>query len=218
VDPVTGISSRNLRLLAVIVVAGVVAATIATASPSDPTCPDERFGCATFQEGEAMVLGVLVTDDTAGDELAAAVRGAVAERGGELAGRRLRPFVWRTTCEAEGAAEGARQLATDPLDAPPTFAVIAATCPAATLPTAQILADSGRVLVSSTRPPLLTRNADTTLDASASAMEEGLTGLVSLVLDVAEETAFEAGGEVLIPRTGLLLALRDEGLPPAPHR
>jgi hypothetical protein len=96
--------------------------------------------------------------------------------------------------------------------------VIAAACPDVILPTAQILADSGRVLVATEEPPLLARNAVTTLDASPVGDGQGLAALVELVLDVAEETAIEREGEVLVPRTQLRLALQAEGLTPAPHR
>ena len=211
-DPVTGLSSRTLRLLVVVIVVGVVVSTAATIGGAEPGCPDARYGCATYREAEAVIVGVLVTSDMDAEDVTAEVRAAIDARGGQLEGRPLRPFVWRAPCSAEGGAEGARELATDPLDAPPAFAIAAVACDTAVRPAAQILADSGIALVTTTPPPPLAHNSWTTLDGSAMARSEGLGSVIGTILDGARELARLHDGDLLIPRTPLLRHLQMTGL------
>ena len=215
-DPVTGLSPRTLRLLLAVLVVGVVVSTVATIGGAEPGCPEARYGCATYREGESVVVGILVTPGMDSDHVEAQVDAAIEARGRHLGGRPLRAFVWRAPCSAEGGAEGARELATDPLDAPPVFAIVALACDRAIRPAAQILADSGLTLVTTTPPPPLEHNSWTTVDASDLAASGGLDSVVELLLETADSLAHPHDGNVLIPRTPILRRLRSleaDGLP-----
>jgi hypothetical protein len=146
VEPVTGLSRRALLLLGVALALGVVASTVATSvsARGEADCPDIDYGCARFEPSEAVLIGVL---SSRGD-VHRAVRLVAELRGNGFAGRSLRVAAWNDRCTPEGAAEGARQLATDSPDEPPVIAVVGDTCGRAITPAAQILSDSGITLVS----------------------------------------------------------------------
>jgi hypothetical protein len=211
VEAVTGLSRRSLILLGLALTLGVVASTVATvvSSGARPGCRDADYRCATFEPGEPVVLGVLAS----GGDAVSAVRMAVELHGGRLAGRPVRILAWKDGCHVSSAAQGARELATDAPDEPPVLAVVAATCPRALAPAAQILSDSGVTLVSATPvilpPPTghpsfyLVPGADPPANVAAAA---------GAILDVSESLArTDPDGALLVPRTPLRDALSERG-------
>jgi ABC-type branched-subunit amino acid transport system substrate-binding protein len=212
VEAVTGLSRRSLILIGLALVLGVVASTVATlvSSGARPGCPDAEYGCARFEPGEPVVLGVLASEGDA----AGAVRMAVELHGGRLAGRPVRILAWNDGCRVPSAAQGARELATDAPDEPPVVAVVAETCPRALVAAAQILSDSGITLVSATPvalpPPAghpsfyLVPGADPRGDVAAVA--------AGAILDVSESLdRMDPDGALLVPRTALRDALSERG-------
>ena len=207
-DPVTGLSPRAFRLLGLLVVAGIAAGTVAALGGQDAGCPEERYGCATSHEGEPAVLGVLVTSDL--EAAVEEVRGGVGET---FLDRSLQVSVEVVACDPVEGTEAARQLATDPLDDAPAFAVIAAACPRVLLPAAQILGDSAVPLITVTPAGSVPRNARSLLDGSAVAAEDGTAALGSLVVEAAEGLGLEHEGDLLVPRIPLIRTLEAQGLP-----
>jgi hypothetical protein len=208
VDPVTGLSRRTLLALGLIVVLGIAASTVATVVDvrGEPECPDRRYGCATFEPGEAMQIGSLFPDGLSGDS---GVRAALSPLG-EVQARPVRVLSFDGRCSAEAAAEAAREFASDPSDAPPVVAVLGETCPAAEIPVAQILSDSGITFISAMEPadppgsaPYYLSGSGWSLDATA-----------QVVMRSAAQVAVERGGDLLIPRTQLRDALVAQGLSP----
>ncbi|MGH2686531.1 MAG: hypothetical protein ACRDJP_13790, partial [Actinomycetota bacterium] len=163
----------------------------------------------TSHEGEPVVLGVLVTSDL--EPAAEEVRDAVAGRDRFLS-RPLQVRVEVAACDPVEGTEAARQLATDPLDEAPAFAVIAAACPRVLLPVAQILGDSAIPLVTVTPPGATPRNPRSLLDGSSA---DGAGNLATLVLETAEGLAVESEEDLLVPRIPLIRALEARGLPRA---
>ncbi|HEX2029999.1 MAG TPA: ABC transporter substrate-binding protein, partial [Actinomycetota bacterium] len=152
--------SKRPLLLAIVGLLGLGAAVaVSTAltvagDGTDPRCPDEAYGCATFRPGEAVRVGLLVTRAGADDATAVAARRgarlAIEAHGPRLAGRPLDLLVQTPECSARGAARGARELASDPPFEPPVLAVVGMTCRAALQPAVQILSDSGVAYVTAT--------------------------------------------------------------------
>jgi ABC-type branched-subunit amino acid transport system substrate-binding protein len=215
VEAVTGLSRRSLILLGLALVIGVVASTVATVvSPSArPGCPEAEYGCATFEPGEPVVLGVLASDG----DTASAVRMAVELHGGRLAGRPVRILAWTDGCRVPSAARGARELATDAPDEPPVVAVVAETCLRALTPAAQILSDSGVTLVSTAPVALPTSAGDPSfyLVPGADPQGEVAPAAAGAILDVAQSLARPGpDGALLIPRTPLRDALSERGFVP----
>ena len=212
---VTGLSRRSLILLGLALVLGVVASTVATvvSSSARPGCPDADYGCATFEPGEPVVLGVLSSDGDA----AGAVRMAAELHGGRLAGRPVRILAWKDGCRVSSAAQGARELATDAPDEPPVLAVVAETCPRALTPAAQILSDSGITLVSaipvSLPPPA--GHPSFYLVPGVDRRAEVAPAAADAILDVSQSLArTDPDGALLIPRTPLRDALLERGFVP----
>jgi hypothetical protein len=146
VESVTGLSRRSLLILAGAILLGVVASTVATvvSAQGKPGCSDAEYGCARFEAGEPVVIGVL----SPRPEVRRAVRLVADLRGRRFAGRGLRVLAWNDRCTPRGGAAGARELATDSPDEPPVVASLGATCSTAMTPAAQILSDSGVTLAS----------------------------------------------------------------------
>jgi hypothetical protein len=210
VDPVTGLSRRALIALSVAVVVGIAASTVAGSigSRGQPGCPDLAYRCATYKSGEPVVIGALFR--SANGPEARALRDTIEQRGGEILGRRLTLLSWGTTCTPEGGTEGARELATDLADGPPVLAVIGGGCPAAAVPAAQILSDSGITLLlpdSFTVPPTAGK-ARYTLAVTEGTDPLTIAEVADLVFRAAEDLALEGDeDELLIPRTPLRDAL-----------
>jgi ABC-type branched-subunit amino acid transport system substrate-binding protein len=211
---VTGFSRRTLLALAGAVVLAIVAGTMATVISvrGDAACPDARYGCATFEPGEPIVIGALFP--TVEGPGVRGVREAVDLRGGRLLGRRLEVLAFGTGCTPDGGAQGARELATDAPDEPPVVGVVGGTCVPAATPAAQILSDSGVTLASP---------AGTDIPPTAGSpryylrfVEGGANAparVAELVLDAVERLAVAGhDGEVLVPRTPVRDVLVAEGL------
>jgi hypothetical protein len=214
VDPVTGFSRRGVIALGATVAFGIVAATVASfiEERTEAPCPDRRYGCATFHAGEPILIGALFPSTAA----SGGVEEAVELRGGTLLGRPVEVLAWAAPCTAEGGAEAARELATDPPDGPPVIAVVGATCRAATTPAAQILSDSGITLISTngTELPSTVGRPRYYLRYSVRGMDSSLLA-AELVFQAAERLAVPGpDGDLLVPRTPLHDALLSAGVAP----
>jgi hypothetical protein len=212
VDPVTGLSHRTLTSLGIVVVFGVAASTVATVADvrGEPGCPDQRYGCATFEPGEPVQIGILFPGHLAG-EVQAALHPL-----GDVNGRSLRVLSFDGRCSAKAAAEAAREFATDPPDGPPVVAVLGETCPAAEIPVAQILSDSGITFISVLEAAYPPGSVGYYLAGSpGNTVEEGAFTAAEAVVRSAERAALEHDGDLLIPRTQLRDALLAAGLSPA---
>ncbi len=228
-DPITGLSRRALKWLGAALLIGLVASTVAAVIESrpEPGCPDERYGCATFEPGEPVLVGALFP---AGEPGLLGVRAALQARR-SLLGHRLQAYVFDGRCSTESSAEAAREFASDPPDEPPTLAAIAEACGLVEITAARILADSGITFVSAAQPPELPVPipfflAGSAGDAAGEPVEVEVndsshqliaTDLAAFraaeaVLDAAEAVAVEHEGDLLIPRTQLRDALLREGL------
>jgi branched-chain amino acid transport system substrate-binding protein len=111
-------------------------------------CADDPFGCLRIGAGEAIILGTLLTLSGESADLGTdAQRGAIlaAEaRGNQVAGH---PIEWDhrdDLCTPVGGKEGARDLALEPQ----VVAVVGTTCSSAGEVAAQILSESGIVIIS----------------------------------------------------------------------
>ncbi len=226
VDPITGLSRRALKWLGAALLIGLVASTVAAVLESrpEPGCPDHRYGCATFEHGEPVLVGALFPP---GEPGLLGVRASLQARQ-TLRGHRLQVYSFPGRCSAEDAAEAAREFASDPPDEPPTVAVVAEACDAAEITAARILQDSGITLVSAAQPadpPVPARfylvgpggSGSRTVTVDGTSRELGATELAAFraaeaVLDAAWAVAVEHDGNLLIPRTQLRDALLDAGL------
>jgi hypothetical protein len=198
-------------LVAVIVV-GIIASTVATdlESRGDPACPREAYGCAEIRPGQDIRLGLL-TVGPGGAEAMTEVGAAVQARGEVLLGHRVVVSRRGGGCTAEAGAEAARDLTDPPADAPPVVGSVGVACPRAMIPAAQILSDTGQVLVAASDTPL-----PDTAGAPAFYLDaEGAGAAAQAILDAVGDVAVRNGGNLLIPRTDLRDALLDAGLSPA---
>jgi hypothetical protein len=200
VDPTTGLSRRSLLALAVAVAVGVVASTVATViETSADDCPDPAYGCARFEVGEPVQIAAVVSAGRDHLDQPAAVPATVL-------GRPVRVLWFEVGCSVEEAARAARDIATDPPDGPPFLAAIAAICPQAAVPIAQILDDSGISLLAAEHPAPLPGRVGFALEG----MEPHASAM--LVLEVAARVAVEHEGDLLVPRTPLRDGLLAGGL------
>lgn len=231
----------NRPLLPAIVGVLVLAAAVAVATAltvsgdgTDPHCTDQAYGCAEFLPGEPVRLGLLATLSGPGRERGREARRgtalAIEAHGGRLAGRPIELLAEDDACSTVGAAEGARELASDPPFEPPVVAVVGMPCPAGLQAAAQILSDSGVALLTATpgrvvftdpprsflaRPPVgrpdrrfrrlyEARYGDGPSDASAWVAYS----LTRRVLTAAEGLATSGSdSSLLVPRSALLRAL-----------
>lgn len=199
-DPVTGFSRRSLLALAVAVALGVVVSTVATVvETSADDCPAAAYGCAGFEPGEPLQIAAVVSSGQGDLGLSATVPATVL-------GRPVRVLTFEVGCSVEEAARAARDIATDPPDGPPFLAAVSATCPAAGIPVAQILDDSGIALVVAGEPPPVPAPVGFTLVGAEP------PGAASLILEVAGRLAFLDSGAILVPRTPLRDGLVEAGL------
>jgi hypothetical protein len=217
------------------IAAAVTASTVAQLSVSEeePGCPDEAYGCARFLAGEPVQVGLLATmSGPLRHQGLEARRGAqvALDHGGELTGRPLRLLVQDDHCTSDGAAIGARELASDPPEEPPVVAVVASVCARGLQPAAQILSDSGIALVTASPAPVsfadpprsfLVRAELDSRDETfqrlyrrryGSAPSGGAASkafeMTTLVLDAARRLAVPgAGGDLLVPRLALFREL-----------
>lgn len=220
-DPVTGLSRRAALGLLAAVVVGVVASIVAqyVTAGVKAGCPDPRYGCATVERGEPIQIGALFPADVDGR------RGIerMVSHGARPFGHPLRIFARDGRCSARAATAAARDFATDPPDGPPVVAVVGDACPAAEIPVAQILSDSGITFVSPA-PAEVPGGAAFYLTGPTGAIpgDPGGGGLGGI-----QHNAFEASrsivgaiqlvgvvrdGDLLIPRTQLRDALLASGL------
>ncbi|MGH2653198.1 MAG: hypothetical protein ACRDHV_02465 [Actinomycetota bacterium] len=201
-DPVTGFSRRSLLALAAAVALGVVASTVASViETSAAACPDREYGCAGFEPDEPLQIAVVVSSGLGDLGVSASVPATVS-------GRSVVVLTFRVGCSVEEAALAARDIATDPPDGPPVLAAIAATCPAAAIPVAQILDDSGISLLAAGDP------APPPVPAGFALVGLEPTAAAAAVLEVASRVAVEHEGALLVPRTRLRDGLLAEGLAP----
>jgi hypothetical protein len=121
-------------------------------------------------------------------------------------GRPVRVLTFRVGCAVEASAQAAREIATDPPDGPPVVGAIAAICPRAALPVAQILEESGIALLVTGDPPSSPAPLDFSLLHS-----EPVAAAAALV-EAAGRVAVQHEGSLLVPRTELRDGLRAEGL------
>jgi hypothetical protein len=219
VDPVTGLSRRAaLGLLAAIVV-GIAGGTVAqyVAARGKPGCSDRRFGCATVEPDQPIQIGALFPSDGPG-RLGVL---AVASSAETLFGHPLRVVGLDGSCSAQAATTAAREFATDPPDGPPVVAVVGETCPAAEIPLAQILSDSGITFVS-LAPAEVPGGASFYLTGPTGVVPGDAPRLSGAEFRAYEVTRFIVGAirqvavvhedDLLIPRTQLRDALLGTGL------
>jgi hypothetical protein len=230
VDPVTGLSRRATLGLVAAIVVGVVGGTVAqyVAARGKPGCPDRQYGCARIEPGEPIEVGALFPADDPSQFAAVAAR----FESDPLLGHPLHIVDRDGPCSAEATAEAAREFATDPPDGPPVIAVVGETCPAAEIPVAQILNDSGITFVSALEPAQVPGGAPFYLTGPGADIDE--PGVVDLddsgglepaevaaytatlaVIDAIRQVAAEHEGDLLVPRTELRDALLEAGLSPA---
>lgn len=214
--------------LAVAVALGVVASTVATVieARGDAACPDPAYGCAAFEPGEPVRVGVLFPAGEPGRF--GAVAAFLFRR--TLNGHRVQVASFDGRCSTEAATEAARELATDPPDGPPVVAVVGDLCDEAEIPAVQILDDSGITFVATLDPgvrapvrldrylraPALPPGGTVNLDTPRPLGEAELAAFAATdaILEVAERVAVEHDGALLIPRTPLRDGLLAEGLAP----
>lgn len=227
-DPVTGLSRRTLLALGIVVSLGVVASTVATVieARGDAACPDPAYGCAAFEPGEPVQIGVLFPAEEPGRFGAVA---ALLSRQ-SLRGHRVQVASLDGACSTEAATEAARDLATDPPDGPPVVAVVGDLCDEAEIPVVQILDDTGITFVAALDPGgpppvrldryLLapgTPPGGVHLDPPRPLGEAELAAFAATraILEVAARVAVVHEGTLLIPRTPLRDGLVAGGLEPA---
>ena len=236
VDPVTGLSRRQAIGLAVLIPLGIVASTVATAISEqvDSMCPDERYDCATLQEGEPVILGLVAASEAS---MEWPLREAVEQGMGDtyIDGHRVLIDLRLPGCDADVASQDMRELVSDPPDEPPAAAVLSAVCPEAAVPMAQILSDTGTTLVAlnevppvPTDPPYHLVGPELDLPAETSGLQgigvsshlrplvaSHVGGVLERVAGVIARVAIRDGARLLVPRTALRDALVREGFPPA---
>ncbi|MGH2711514.1 MAG: hypothetical protein ACRDH9_09965 [Actinomycetota bacterium] len=142
-DPVTGLSKRQLVAVALLIPLGIAASTIATFSSErgDPVCPEGRSeGCSISEAGEPVVIGVIAdldSDTSFGEELASATRGRA------ILGHDLRVDLFDAGCDVREASAAARDTTDDPPDYPPAALVLVSLCSEAAVAPLQIVQDEG---------------------------------------------------------------------------
>jgi hypothetical protein len=208
-DPLTGISRRTAVLLGVIIGVGIAASTVATVleSRADPGCPTEAFGCAEIRPGQPIRLG-LMTVGPGGAEAAAEVSAVLQARGEALLGHRVVVAHRGGACTAEAGAEAARDLTDPPAEAPDVVGSVGLACPRAMTPAAQILSDTGQVLVAVSDEPLPGAAGDPAFFLRA----EGAGAAAEAILEAIGTVAVWNGDNLLVPRTDLRDALLEAGL------
>jgi hypothetical protein len=205
VDPVTGLSRRQLLALALLVPVGIAASTIATViSERRQACPDERNGCSTSVAGEPIVIGVMAQ----GPSFREAVAAATSDRP-EILGHRLHADLVNPGCSVRTSAEEARDVSDDPADFAPAAVVVTALCPAATGVAAQVLDDEGVPMVSLGEPDSATPTSEQDLVTGVPIPPPG--ELVERIAGALEDVAIEEGDRVVIPLTELREALVARG-------
>jgi hypothetical protein len=211
-DPLTGISRRTAALLGAILVVGIAVSTVATVleSRGDPGCPREAYGCTEIQPGQPIRLGLL-TVGSAGAEAEAEVGAVLEARGETLLGLQVVIAHRGGGCTAESGAEAARELTDPPADTPHVVGSVGVACPPAMTPAAQILSDSGQVLVAASDAPLPGPAGDPGFYLGA----EGAGAAAEAILEAVGAVALWNGDNLLIPRTDLRDALLEAGLTPA---
>ena len=235
-DPVTGLSRRQLIALAMILPLGIAASTVATAVSEnvDEACPDESYECAALKPGEPVIIGLVGASEPSLDW---PLREAVEQGIGRtlIAGHAVLVDLRLPGCSAEEASQDVRELASDPSDEPPATVVVGAHCREAAVPMAQLLSDTGTTLVSlddagpvPTDPAyhLTAHRLDLSGDAAgvqgiglASQLRDVIAGHLASVLEgvalAIERVAIEDGDDLLIPRTPLRDQLVRQGFSPA---
>ena len=235
-DPVTGLSRRQLIALAVLIPLGIVASTVATAVSEnvDSACPDESYECASLEPDEPLIVGLVAASEQSTEW---PFRDAIERGIGKIhvEGRPVEVDIRLPGCSAEAAAQDARELVSDPPDEPPAAVVIGAVCEQTAAPMAQILSDTGTTFVALNRtgpvptdPPyhLVAPKVDLEAEAAglqgiglASHLRELIAGHVGAVLEdvvrAIDEMAIVDGKTVLIPRTPLRDSLVEGGYPSA---
>lgn len=231
-DPVTGLSRRQLIALAAVIPLGIVASTAATAisERSDAACPDESYECASLEPGEPVVIGLLAASDASTKW---PLREAAAQGIGRtlIGGHPVRVDLRFPGCSPEAASEDVRELASNPPDEPPAAVVVGAHCPEAAIPMAQLLSDTGTTLVSlnevgavPTDPPYHLLAPELDLQGEASGLQGiGLVshlrdliaghvgGVLEDVIAAIDRVAILEGESLLIPRTPLRDGLVEAG-------
>lgn len=231
-DPITGFSRRALLALAGAVVLGIVAGTVATVidARAEEACPDPEYGCAALEPGQPIVIGALFPSE---EEGGFGVQAALLSRG-RMLGHRLQPVSLDGRCSTEGAAEAARDFATEPSDGPPVVAVVGETCSQAEIPVAQILDDWGITFISAVEAAHVpvpveyylagpgpgepgSRSVVANLDTPGTLGRTELAAFraTDAVLDALGRVAVEDEGVLLVPRAQLRDALIEAGLSPA---
>jgi hypothetical protein len=217
VDPVTGLSRRQLIALGVLIPIGIVASTVATLVGEGvrAPCPEDRFACAVFEPGEPLEVGLIAATDSDDDRAVLQEIERDLESEPPLLGHPIDADLRITGCSAEAASEAARELGSDPPDEPPSALVIAEACDAAIVPTAQLLSDMGTPLVTVGAPPPPIPTGPE-MDLVAENLDAGDPGgLVTVVLDAIRRVAVQDEEELLVPGRGLRDELVASGLTPA---
>jgi hypothetical protein len=211
-DPLTGISRRTALLLAAILVAGITASTVATIieARGDPGCPRKAYGCTEIRPGQPIRLGLL-TVGPGGADAAAEVKAVLQARGANMLGHRVVIAHRGGDCTAEAGAEAARDLTEPSAETPHLVGTVGVACSRAMTPAAQILGDSGQVLITAadTPPPDTARETGFYLGA------DGAGEAAEAILEAVSRVALWNGNNLLIPRTDLRDSLLEAGLRPA---
>jgi hypothetical protein len=196
VDPVTGLSRRQLVMLALLVPLGIVASTVATviSEHARGACPDDRNGCSTSEAGEPVVVGLMLGP---GDP------GLSTQR--TVLDRRVQVDVVRPGCSVADAAFDARDLADDPPAYPPAAVVLADLCEESLGAVALILDDEGvpSVGLGDSRVPEPSPRQHLTTQGSEVPRQVVLDRAVEAISRV----AIKDGGRVVIPLSALREAL-----------
>jgi hypothetical protein len=218
VDPVTGLSRRQLIALGVLIPLGIVASTIATfvGEVVRAPCPEDRFVCAVFQPGEPIEVGLIAAAE--GDDERAVLEAMERdlEREPPLLGHSIEADLRRTGCSPEAASQAGRELGSDPPDEPPSALVITYACETAIVPVAQLLSDMGTpiVVLGAPPPPIPT---EPELDLAAQGFDPSDPGaLVADVLGAIRRVMVQDGERLLVPGRGLLDELIALGFTPIP--
>jgi hypothetical protein len=214
VDPVTGLSRRQLIALGALIPIGIVASTVATLVGEGvrAPCPEDRFACAVFESGEPLEVGLIAATDSVDDRAVLQAMERDLESAPPILGHPIEADLRITGCSPEAASEAARELGSDPPDEPPSALVIAVACDAAIVPTAQLLSDMGTPLVTvgAPPPPIPT---EPEMDLVAENLDVGDPGgLVRIVLDAIRSVAVQENDELLVPGIGLRDELIASGL------
>jgi hypothetical protein len=216
VDPVTGLSRRQLIALGVLIPLGIVASTVATfvGEGVRAPCPEDRFACSVFESGEPLEVGLIGAIELDDARVALQAMERALEGAPPILGHPIEADLRITGCSPEAASEASRELGSDPPDEPPSALVIAVVCDTAIVPVAQILSDMGTPLVTvgAPPPPIPT---DPELDLAATGFDPADPGaLVTVVLDAIRRVAVQDEEELLVPGRGLRDEMIASGLTP----